>query len=232
MDKLSNYEIIGIISCFFALLGSAMWVFGFTAFQDATSSKTKLWGEKITPIKNLDLLRMSCPIGFIILAAALLTGCINAVDGFWWGAPFWIFWAPMVCGVVTLFPFYIFGKKYFNKKIAAEKNLLFLSDTQMMRDIDSNIENAEIIFVCQDGIYLCDKRDFVFFQANYGNYGLGVLTSSKELRLLGFYFRQRYAKEFICSPVKEIMSHVTASPLGGTINFSTSETKRLLFKRK
>ena len=82
--------------------------------------------------------------------------------------------------------------------LGGEQNLVFVNESGLYSLIlASKLPQAKAFVINRDGIGLYNENDYCFTAFNYEDYGLGRLSSVRQLALVGLYFSQTH-KDFSC----------------------------------
>lgn len=173
--------------------------FGSMVLIHTPGKKTQLWGRRFPPIPKVDRARMAGSAGWLLLVLLLV------FEAFYWADALSWFRLTMVDILIPLLGF-IIGflvamliirpEPWMEEVISRAQNTLSLSDLPILQEADARIAEAKTILLNCDGIFFFDGQDYPFFTASFIDYKLGNLQEQDQLKLLGYYFRQKYPGEF------------------------------------
>lgn len=78
-----------------------------------------------------------------------------------------------------------------------DSNAIALGRLPFIQAVEAQLPQAKAFVINRDGIGLYNENDYCFTAFNYEDYGLGRLSSVRQLALVGLYFSQTH-KDFSC----------------------------------
>lgn len=187
-----------VLSILIALVGSVCASFGYSSLTNAVGKKTMLWGNKFSEIPGVEKVRFAGISGWILLSlGAIIFGVIWGITvGSWDDFPMIL---VVLMGLAIFMPIVVcvhLGDKWIDKTVQENNNALFLSNLPIFQDVEAQINLAKTVAVFENAIALYDEKDYCFFCAQYSAYALGDLTDGEQVKLIGYYFRQKYGTQF------------------------------------
>lgn len=229
--------VCAFISVFFASFGTIVLI-------HTPGENTELWGRRFPAIPKVKLIRFAGIAGWILLFLALTWYyAFYLTDKIWWDSVSTGEWLFPMLGVVAGFltALLIFRPEpWMEQAIAHSKTALSLSELSILQEADKHIDKTKTIVLNSDGILLFDGQDYNFFTARFADYKLGNLQNQEQMKMLGYYFRQKYSGIFKYSAKVDAtyLSGVSVSSIGGTYTSVSSTTmpisaeiKQIAFKR-
>lgn len=224
------------ISVFFASFGTIVLI-------HTPGKNTELWGRKFSPISKISFIRFAGIAGWILFFVFIVVDAIILGDGLFWGTISTADWLLPILGVIIGFLtalLVIRPEPWMEKVISDSQNTLSLSELSILQDVDSRIAEASTIVLNNNGIFLFDRQDYNFFTAQFADYKLGDLQNQDQMKLLGCFFRQKYAGQFKYSAKVDTtyINSVRVTTVGGAYTSVSSsatpvsaEIKQIAFKR-
>lgn len=178
--------------------------YGIGFLMHAAGKNTTLWGQKLAPIPAVGKGRVigAASWGVIILSLGLWMYTYLAVDDPWGGdsPAIWVMLYIALAMLVACIVGNIVGNRSLKKALMNSKNALPLGELPLLQEIDARISGAKTVAIFADGIALFDEQKHAFFSVPYANHSLATLTDSAQIKLLGYYFRQKYGNQFRYKP--------------------------------
>lgn len=226
-----------------AFVGTFFAAFGTIVLIHTPGENTELWGRKFPAIPKIKYVRIAGIAGWILLLLVLMWYYPFYLTGKIWDGVSTGEWLFPVLGVVAGFftaLLIIRPEPWMEQTIAHSKTALSLSELSILQEVDRHTTEAKTIVLNSDGIFLFDGQGYNFFAARFSDYKLGDLQNQEQMKLLGYYFRQKYFGIFQYSAKVDAtyLSGVYVSSIGGTYTSVSStttpisaEVKQIAFKR-
>lgn len=181
-------------------------------FSDVFYGGVVVWGIRIVARKQLKLLRIKqyilSFIGFVLFVITFIKAIIVMIGCIFEDGYLKIIYI-IVCIIVfpTLAYFIIAKIEKVNrvkeaKLIISDTNIFALEQFPIIQRVNELIVGTNKFYIEGSDISLYDVHNYCFATERYSDYRLGLL-SDKEMKLVAFYFEQKYKDVFTSEPEYE-----------------------------
>lgn len=203
---------------FMILLLPTIFVLFYTGYDFVLVYSGVIWGIRIetSPTqKRRKALHLTLFILALIIWNILI---IPAITGFFvlifeYGLIATLLYCLSAVAVIFLAAFT--AKRNAEKRMSSgkETNAAVLGTLPFVKAVENNLPEASCFIVSFEGIALMNTMNYCFALVRYTDFGLGSLTSPREVALIGMYFVQKYGNQF---DFKVDMAEIPGTP-GKTI---------------